>query len=111
MWYGIWSNMMIETTFMRYGKGNKRSGGLISVTIKPETAKKVTLSTSDNNTNRKHKEEMISRIASDRADTNNLREALQTCLDPLIPMDSSSEDIVNIYAGEMLINLLQQGIS
>ena len=40
VWYGIWSDMMIETTFMRYGEGNKRSGGLIGVTIKPETAKR-----------------------------------------------------------------------
>ena len=39
VWYGIWSDMMVETTFMRYGKGNKRS-----------------LSASDNNTNKKHKE-------------------------------------------------------
>ena len=74
VWNGIWPDMMIETTFMRYGKGNKRSGGLIGVTIKPETAKKVTLGVhaltavrkdfddlrgaSDNNTNKKHKEEM-----------------------------------------------------
>ena len=62
---------------------------------------------SDNNTNKKHKEEMPSRIASDRADRNNLREALQTCLDPLIPMNCSSEDNANIYSGKMLINLLQ----
>ena len=61
------------------------------VTIKPETAKQVTLSVhalagvrkdlddmrgaSDNNINKKHKEEMASRIASDRADRNNLRES------------------------------------
>ena len=73
--------MMIGTTFMRYEMGNKRSGGLIGVTIKPETAKKVTLNV------HALTEEMTSRIASDRADRNKLREALQTCLDPLIPMD------------------------
>ena len=43
-WNGLWSDMMIETTFMKHGKGPRSSGGLIGVTVKPEIAKKITLS-------------------------------------------------------------------
>ena len=34
LWNGIWSDMMIETTYMRYGKG---PGGIIGVTTQPRT--------------------------------------------------------------------------
>jgi hypothetical protein len=33
---GIWSDMYIETMFMRYGH---RKGGIISITLQPETLK------------------------------------------------------------------------
>ena len=36
-WNSIWSDMFIETTFMKYGKG---PGGLIGVTLNPTTVKK-----------------------------------------------------------------------
>ena len=36
LWNGIWSDMYIETTFMRYGHG---PGGIIGITLKPETLK------------------------------------------------------------------------
>ena len=36
LWNGIWSDMYIETTFMRYGHGKR---GIIGVTLKPETMK------------------------------------------------------------------------
>ena len=36
LWNGIWSDMFIETTFMRYGHG---PGGIIGITLKPETLK------------------------------------------------------------------------
>ena len=34
---GIWSDMYIETTLMRYGKG---PGGIVGVTLKPSVVKK-----------------------------------------------------------------------
>ena len=34
MWNGIWSDMFIETTFMRYGHGKSGIAGFI---LKPET--------------------------------------------------------------------------
>lgn len=36
IWNGIWSNMCIETTLMRYGHGKN---GIIGITLKPETFK------------------------------------------------------------------------
>ncbi len=36
IWNGLWSDMYIETTFMRYGHGQ---GGIIGITLKPETLK------------------------------------------------------------------------
>ena len=36
IWNGMWTNMMIETTFMRYGKGPR---GMIGITLKPESLK------------------------------------------------------------------------
>ena len=35
MWNGIWSDMYIETTFMRYGHSH---GGIV-ITFRPETLK------------------------------------------------------------------------
>jgi hypothetical protein len=37
VWNGIWSDMYIETTFMRYGHSH---GGIIGITLRPETMKK-----------------------------------------------------------------------
>ena len=36
LWNGIWSDMMIETTFMWYGHA---PGGLVGITLKPEMLK------------------------------------------------------------------------
>jgi hypothetical protein len=36
VWNGMWTDMMIETTFMRYGKG---PNGIIGITLKPNTLK------------------------------------------------------------------------
>ncbi|KAK2185277.1 hypothetical protein NP493_241g06091 [Ridgeia piscesae] len=36
LWNGIWSDMMIETTFMRYGHA---PGGIVGITHKPEMPK------------------------------------------------------------------------
>ena len=41
VWNAIWSYMFIETTFMRYGHGQR---GIIGVTLKPETLKIMGLS-------------------------------------------------------------------
>ena len=41
LWNGLWSDMFIETTFMRYGHGK---AGIIGITLKPETLKTWALS-------------------------------------------------------------------
>ena len=41
LWNGIWSDMFIESTFMRYGHGR---AGMVGITLKPETLKTWALS-------------------------------------------------------------------
>jgi len=41
LWNGIWSDMFIESTFMRYGHGK---AGIVGITLKPETLKTWALS-------------------------------------------------------------------
>ena len=41
LWNAIWSNMYIESTFMRYGHS---PGGIIGITLKPSTLKRWALS-------------------------------------------------------------------
>ena len=41
LWNGIWSDMFIESTFMRYGHGKT---GIVGITLKPETLKTWALS-------------------------------------------------------------------
>ena len=36
VWNGIWGDMFIETTFMRYGHSH---GGIIGITLRPDTLK------------------------------------------------------------------------
>ncbi len=113
IWNGIWSDMFIETTFMRYGHGR---GGIIGNTLKPETLKIWALSLhicshleSDldqlalgdrRHTEESHKEEQKSRIASDAEDRTGLRRKLDLCIDPLDPeKHSQSDHIVNISSG------------
>ena len=79
---GIWSDMYIETTFMRYGHGKR---GIIGITLKPEALKVLALSLhtcsqleqdleefmdeeAQTDVNR-HKEEMKSRISADKKDS------------------------------------------
>ena len=87
LWNGIWSDMFIETTFMRYGHG---PSGIIGITLKPETLKTWALGLHiccrleqdiadivENGqqiaSQQTHKEEMKARIVSDCADRENIR--------------------------------------
>ena len=95
LWNGIWSDMYIETTFMRYGKGPR---GIIRVTMRPETLKKWAFSmhicsgilqdlsdmTDDSRADEatSHKEEKPSRIRSDAQYRENIKKTLEACIDP-----------------------------
>ena len=113
LWNGIWSDMYIETTFMRYGHG---PGGIIRITLKPEMLKtwalglhvccqleQDTVNLSCNEQDKcqlNHKEEAKSRIKSDRADSENLSKKLELCIDP---RDHASHppSILNIVSGQI----------
>lgn len=113
LWNAIWSDMYIETTFMRYGKG---PGGLIGITLKPSTVTRWALSlhicslllqdissmTDEHagDTVTHHKEEMPSRIVSDAKDRGKLRNKLSTSVDPLHPA-SHPKGLVNIVTGRI----------
>ena len=109
LWNGLWSDMFIETTFMRYGHGK---AGIIGITLKPETLKTWALSLhvcgkllEDLSTLREnerpsciqtiHKEEAIARISADQADREGLRKNLDMCIDPLDP-EQHPETIINV---------------
>ena len=113
IWNGIWSDMYIETTFMRYGKGPK---GIIGITLKPSAVKRWAFSmhvgcqvandvaTITQRQNKKevssHKEENPARIRSDQKDRNSIRNKLEISIDPLDPTDHPDE-IVNIVTGRI----------
>ena len=113
IWNGIWSDMYIETTFMRYGHGKR---DIIGVTLKPETMKIWSLSLhicskleqdlvcliepDDSGKQDTHKEESKGRIDSDKLDRDSIRRKLQECIDPLSPNDHPPE-IVNIVLGKI----------
>ena len=113
LWDGIWSDMFIETTFMRYGNG---PGGIIGITLKPETLKTWTLGLyicspleqdiirivgKEHHISQKvHKEEMKTTIAPDGADRQSIQEKLKLCIDLLDPT-SHPPTIVNIVSGQV----------
>ena len=115
IWNGIWSDMFIESTFMRYGHA---PGGIIGITLKPETLKVWALSlhmcsqleanldsmvTHKDETKTdivKHKEEQKSRIECDAKDRKGIMDKLKTCIDPLDPSKHQG-NIVNIVTGEV----------
>ena len=88
--------MMIETTFMRYGKG---PGGLIGVTLKQECVKRQ--ADKGKTISSVHKQESPSRIKSDRTDRIKLRNFLQTCIHPLDHNSHAPNKLINIYTGEI----------
>ena len=84
-WNRMWTDMMIETTFMRYGKCPR---GLIGITLKPNAMKTWALSLPicccihkdirvmtqhEMSTRNRHKEEIMSRMLSDAYDGEKLR--------------------------------------
>ena len=97
IWNGIWSDMMIETSYMKFGKC---PSGIIGKTTKPKTIQiwaKSQLSCSEvlqaldsitnkaENTMSTHKEEREGRIMADlyRVDKIKLKNLLETCRHPL----------------------------
>ena len=113
IWNGIWSDMYIESTFMRYGHG---PSGIIGITLKPSTLKRwafglhissqlindvFAMAEGEQQTAViSHKEEMPSRKQADCLDREKLRERLVTCIDPLDP-HSHPTNPINIVTGRI----------
>ena len=116
IWNGIWSDMFIESTFMRYGHA---PCGIIGITLKPETLKVWALSLHtcsqlesdlddmidyDNIADQsvmRHKEEGKLRIENDAKDRKGISSKLETCIDPLDPSKITDGAVLNIVTGEM----------
>lgn len=110
---GIWSDMAIETTYMRYGHS---TGGITGITLKEETLKVWAYSRHAcceivNNLNvmrdeepttiTHHKEEGQGRIKGDASDRKALREKLSITIDPLDPQ-THPKGLVNVVTGEVI---------
>ena len=114
IWNGLWSDLFIESTFMRYGHS---PGGLVGITLQPSTVRRWALSLhlcaqlrrdvmslSDPGKQTvvtSHKEEGNSRILSDAADREKIKNKLTSCTDPLNPENHKSDSLVNIVTGRI----------
>ena len=113
LWNSIWSDMMIETTVMRYGHG---PSGMIGITLNEKALEvwalslhattqleKDLLDLKEENSKTpicKHKEEEKGRIASDNTDRKNIEDVREKCMHPFSPT-VHKDDIVNIYTGKI----------
>ena len=110
---GQWSDMFIETNWMRKGHG---PGGIIGNTENPQTMatwvysmdatmtltgdlKK--MSGADEKVQMTHKEESASRIHRDANDRKSLRATLESCIDPLDPATHEGGCLLNISNGQL----------
>ena len=110
---GIWSDMAIETTYMKVGKG---PAGILGVTTNERSVsiwsnshhlcaevltELVDLSSIEKHTGSKtYKEEAIGRIKSDENDRSKIENSLEKCIHPLETDNHGSNALVNIYTGE-----------
>ena len=107
-----WSDMYIESTFMRFGHSQ---GGLTGITLNSNATQRWALSlhscsvlTHDIQTMRDnidqprkyHKEESPARIRMDSADRLKLQQKLEHCIDPLDP-NGHPQELFNIVTGQI----------
>ena len=112
LWNGIWTDMSIESTYMKIGKG---PSGIIGVTTKERSVKiwshshhlcgELATELEDLRQEREpklkmHKEELAGRIKSDVADRMKIRNALVLLIHPLKLETHGTNKLVNIYDGE-----------
>ncbi|MES9884040.1 MAG: hypothetical protein ABW185_24600 [Sedimenticola sp.] len=113
LWNAIWSDMMIETTAMRYGHG---PAGVIGITLNQKALQrwalahpissqleKDLLDMNENHYTKQmtvHKEESEARIKSDAEDRRKLRVKLDSCIPPLTPSEHPP-GLVNIVSGKL----------
>ena len=111
LWNGMWTDMYIDTTYMRYGHG---PGGIVGITLNEHALcrwalslhicsrltkdiadlKEATLVEVDH-----HKKESTSRIKADSDYRNAIRDKLEMCADPLDV--SQGQNLINIVTGKI----------
>ena len=111
---GIWSDMAIESTYMRYGHGHS---GIIGLTLSKEAVKTWAYSrhvysrskhaldamnNQDLQPSSKHKEEGATRIKKDAEDRAALSSQLDMSLHPLKEALQPAEHLINIASGEVV---------
>lgn len=110
---GIWSDMAIETTFMRYGHSKH---GMVGITLNPDAVKTWAYSLhachsllnslnamrndQQSSCQTSHKEESPGRMKLDQADRKTIRDKLELCVDPLDPV-KLSDGLVNVVTGQV----------
>ena len=114
-WNGIWSDLFIETTYMRYGHG---PAGIVGSTWNESTLAIWALSHStcvqlmndlevmkdgeEQNIVTSHKEERQTRIKADAADRMRIREAISTCIDIFENDKHPVKGLVDIFTGRVV---------
>ena len=111
-WNGIWSDMAIESTYMKIGKG---PSGIVGITTNDRSVsiwanshhlcselltELSDLGNKQQTSHDKHKEEGAGRIDSDNIDRNKIRSTLEKCIHPLDLETHACNKLVNIYSGE-----------
>ena len=112
-WKGRWTDMIIESTYMRHDKG---PGGTIGTTTKPRSVQIWSNRLSScNNLLRDlnelrgkyptqkiiHKEEAVARMIADMKNRNALKKTLQLCTYPFDMTSHEPSAWMNIYTGEI----------
>ena len=115
LWNGIWSDLFIETTYMRYGHG---PSGIIGSTLNETTLaiwafSHSTLTQLLNDLKEikegdvptvvnVRKEERHTRIKEDAADRVRIRETLSTCIDILDTRKHPETGLINVFSGRII---------
>lgn len=116
-WNSMWSDMMIERTYIHQAKGTLRQGSLIGISTDQQQVQKTSatynsFAETKNNQNKlleskaqvagKHREEQSHRLLLDKGDHEKLEKALKSYLHPLLPdTHAVQERPVNIFTGEI----------
>ena len=115
LWNDIWSDLFIETAYMRYGKG---PSDIIGSTLNDNTLAIWALSLGIFGQMRRnletvqdgdvqnvitcHKEERHTRIKTDNSDRNRIREALSSCIDIFDHESHPDDGLVNACSGQVI---------
>ena len=98
IWNGIWSDMMIETSYMKFGKGpngicQHSCSEVLQSLDSIREIHEIRMTT--------HKEEKDGRMKADLIDKVKLQNFLETCLHPLNCSNHPESTLCNIYTGQL----------